>query len=515
MSTPRPNLPRLKGWYKDSGIFYTAGLLIVGAWTLLRFFSVASTYDLVTQQLVARSWLHGNFGSISFGTTNYIFKLIFLYIPADLLPGSPRAKLIGLTLLINFATFVLIYKLLEKILAQFGIHARNYLRITMLWLAAIAGSVFWIQYANSRNLEVAGGLLLIYLSLRFLKKPTWRLAAGMSLFAACLFFDDNLQFYMAALPVLLYGIIFCARKWRVPAYLALVLGAGFLGSQLLFWLSSKLLHIDFTASNSFVHHQSLAQIVRAVPTAAKTTLTLFAGTVNPRHLREALNLFFLFSGLLLFIWVGIRRAVPRRLLALVAIYYACNEAVYIISGQATTGNNARYLIMLAPITILAIASLGKVLSKNYLAYVGACLLILANVLAIGSDLSADWRIKPPKDEHLLSLARYAKQTNSSVIYASMDTALPLSYYQYAPKTKFVALACAQPRLQLARSVPPISLPSQADTAIILDGKSINNVPSVCNETAIANQLGQPTAVRQLDDGSEVLIYPAAVLGSLN
>ncbi len=497
-------------------LFYSAGFLIVSAWTLLRFFTTSSTFDLVTQQLVARSWIHGSLGHISLGTTNYIFKLLFLYIPADLLPGSPRLKLILVTLLINLATFFLLFKVLARILKEFGVKADRYLGLTILWLASISGFVFWSQYANSRNLEVVAGMYLIYLGLRYLRSPNRTLAIGTALFASILFFDDSLQIYMAALPLLIYAFLFANKKtWRRSGYLALIIAAGLAGSQIIFWLASRLLKIDFTSGGSFLVHQSLSSMIHSVATAAKTTLTIFSGGSSVSWWREALNLIFIGGAAAAFVWAGLRRLIPRRLAVFVAVYYLCNEAVYVISGQAAQPGTARYLILLVPITALAVSVSAKYFRGGYLIPAGLALVICLNAAAVGRALANNWDTGFPADAHLKSIASYVNQQQDNLAYASMDSALPVSYYKYAPRTHFVALACAEPKLQTARSVPSSSLPrSEAPVPLILDGTSIKNAPSVCTEQMIISQLGSPISIGKTNDGSSVLMYPAATLSSL-
>ena len=127
-----------------SSIAYGLTCIFVIIWTLLWFLKRPAIYDLVTQQLVAREWVHGNFNPIVLGKTHYLFKTIFMYMPLEILPGSPKLKLILLTLVINILTFTLIAILVKKILLEFRINSDN-VSLAMLWLSLIAGSVFWIS----------------------------------------------------------------------------------------------------------------------------------------------------------------------------------------------------------------------------------------------------------------------------------------------------------------------------------------------------------------------------------
>src|SRR6185369_6875611 len=89
-------------------VVYTVGAGVVAIWTWLRFFTQRTVFDLVSQQVIVQQWLHGTLSPVHMGQTAYVPKMLLLYIPLDALPGSPRLKLLMLTVLINIATFVLL-----------------------------------------------------------------------------------------------------------------------------------------------------------------------------------------------------------------------------------------------------------------------------------------------------------------------------------------------------------------------------------------------------------------------
>src|ERR1039458_873942 len=74
------------------------GSIIVSIWTMILFFAKPTTFDLIGQQLLSHQWITGFHNGATLGPTNYILKIIFLYIPLNYLPGSPRLKLILMTL---------------------------------------------------------------------------------------------------------------------------------------------------------------------------------------------------------------------------------------------------------------------------------------------------------------------------------------------------------------------------------------------------------------------------------
>ena len=151
--------------------------------------------DIIGQALLERSVYCGCRNAQS-----DLLKTIFLYIPMELLPGSPRLKLILLTLLINLVTFFLLVTLLKKILHEFKVD-NSRVAVAVLWLSMIAGSAFWISFANSRNLEVAGGVYLLYNVLVIHRFNRKRQYVYLALFSGLLFFADTLQIYMTALPL--------------------------------------------------------------------------------------------------------------------------------------------------------------------------------------------------------------------------------------------------------------------------------------------------------------------------
>ena len=109
-----------------------------------------------------------------------------------------------MTLLINILTFILVTIILEKIWKEFYPKVTSKFYLAILWLATLSGSIYWIELANSRNFEVAGGLLLTYWIIKLRKQINYRSLVLIAVFGAILFFADPLQLYMAALPATLF-----------------------------------------------------------------------------------------------------------------------------------------------------------------------------------------------------------------------------------------------------------------------------------------------------------------------
>lgn len=494
---------------------YVTGGVLVTVWTLLRFFTQRTIFDLVGQQVLAQQWLHGGIAGAGVGVTNYLPKLFLLYIPLVTLPGSPRLKLVILTVLVNLVTYILLGLILEKLLREFGVRAGATFYGALVWLGAIAGSVFWIQFTNSRNLEVVGGVFLLYQGICYLKRPSWQRLAGLTLFCILLFFSDTLQFYMTAIPLVLYGLA-TTRQWaniRAVAYLVGGLAVGYVGAKGMMAATSHLLSLHFVQLVGTTPAPiSLHTLSSGLTSSAKSFGHLLLGGSDAGRLREVYNGLFLALGFGGVIYASWRRLMPRRLILLVGCILATNEVVYVLSGQAQQASTERYLIMAAPAIILAFGALSAIRKRFRSIVIGvSCVLAAINILWLGNALVRSWPARFTADNHLASVQRYLDTTPGTLTYASMDTALPLAYlsgsYQHAPLPfTCVGTSVLKDSTFYARTAYYAleSRPHQT-VAIILDG-NVSTLSS-CGESTIIAILGQPSRITQTDDGSPVLIYP--------
>lgn len=482
-------------------ILYALVTYFISIWTVLRFLTHSTIYDLVTQQLVARAWLHGNFSPITLGTTHYFFKIIFLYIPMELLPGSKRLKLIVLTVVINVITFYLLYKILAKIMHYYKIDT-EYLPVGIAWLAMIAGSAFWISFTNSRNLEVAGGVYLVFrIVSQSDKKQSSSWLIGTTLFASILFFSDTLQVYMTALPLIAYMLIY--RK-HYHYYISAVIVAGSALSKILFLIVGRVFNITFSGNGaSFGTWDMLG--------AVKSTVILMAGSTDAGLWRVGINLLFVTSMSVVFMYLVLKKKIPVRLGVLVAVFIALNEVVYIVSGQAHHAHTSRYLIMLIPMIVVVIAASYSHIPKFYRIVIFV-ILLTANFVFLSSRIIDSNVSNNTADAHLKAAELYLSNNHLTYAYASMDTALSLNYYNNVTDARLTALACNKPQLVKAKSVP-VDRNKPRDNEVIpliLDANAIMNSPFVCDKNMIERQLGQPSKTDTLSDGSDVLYYPAYI-----
>lgn len=502
-------------------LVYILGSCVVAIWTLLRFFTKRTIFDLVSQQVIVQQWLHGTMIAAHMGQTAYIPKMLLLYVPLDTLPGSPRLKLILLTLLINIASFVLLGIMLEKTLRAFNVRTGNTLYAALLWLSTIAGSVFWIEFANSRNLEVVGGLLWAYLSIRYLQQASWQRAVGLILLGGAVFFGDPLQVYMTAAPLLVYAAALTITKRTRLASTAQVAGitiAGYLLASLLFALAGHQLHITFTDTGSAsTPAVSPSWALHSLSGTAKAATSLFAGAADAGRVRELVNIGFAAVAGTAFVYSVVRCWIPRRLVLLLVCMAAVDTAVYIASGQALQGEaTSRYLIMLAPAAVLALAAtrIPRTARPYSLALVAA--LVMANVALLGNALRSNWNTSFPQDAHLESAYRYISAHPKTHLYASTDTAMPVLYLHALAADRGLPLGCASGRLvrtyfSMGADFAHDDAAPNATAAILLDGDTITNAPNTCTISSVTDQLGEPLRVDHTDDGSSVLLYHQAQL----
>jgi hypothetical protein len=497
---------------------YGVGSGFVAIWTLVRFFTQRSIFDLVSQQVVVQQWLHGTISPAHMGQTAYLPKMV-LYAVADLLPGSPRLKLILITLAINLATFMLLGLVLERLLRMFRIRAGAAFYGALVLLGMIAGSVFWIGFANSRNLEVVGGVFWLYLGLRLLQTPTWQRRLGMLAFGSLLFFDDPLQAYMSALPLLLYaGILAVTRRGRAlnAVTLLAVSGSAWVGAQVLFALSEHWLQVSFRDTGGVgAPAVSMDWLWHSATGSVHALIGLLAGAADGGKLRELVNLTVLAAGAAAFVYTAMRRLVPGRLLVLLGCVAVTDLLVYVASGQAVQGAaTARYLIMLAPLIVVALAVV-RWPGRLRQGVAGLALFAVAiNAVVLGSTLLRHWDTTFPADRHLTSVQRYARSHPNVHSYASIDTAMPVLYFSASPAGSSLPVGCLAGKLvrthfSMDTAFAANAAHPTATVAVILDGNDIANNPNLCTQGDIVAQFGQPLAVQHTDDGSSVLMYRQA------
>jgi hypothetical protein len=500
-----------------------AGSLIIGIWTFVLFFAKPSTFDLVGQQLLSHQWIAGFHNGATIGPTNYILKMVLFYIPADYLPGSPRLKLILLTLLINLLTYILLVLILKKLWKLFFPKLEKKFYLATLWMASIAGSMYWIQFSNSRNLEIVGGLYLIYLGCSLKNTSRYTKYLLIFLLSSVLFFADPLQLYMSAIPLIIYSFIhqLPARKPKID-YLATIklsvsVALGYLFSKVFIKIAEKVSGVHFISVTSHTNGYSMIETWKhgLVP-MIKQLGRLYVGGYQLGRTFEAINLLFVVAVVIISVFYVYKRLIPKKFVFLLLTFWLVDIAFYITSGQSLQSGTSRYLIMTVPLFVLLISLILSTKHKlKNLIMVSTLLVVLANCIGLVNAMSNNWNPKFTKDAHIYSVINYVSGTKNTYTYASMDSALPADYFSNN-KVTVLPLSC-NPGGVLSPSYlffdasfyKHLVSSKQINVALILDGSQITNTPSICSLQNIVSQLGLYKQVQHLDDGSTVLIYSSS------
>ncbi|NTW61539.1 GtrA family protein [Candidatus Saccharibacteria bacterium] len=503
------------------------GCFFVTCWTLFRFYTKGVNFDLTGQQLLARQWLDGSLSGSIIGPTNYIIKMLFLYMPAEIIGINSSLFLICSAIILNVATFIGIYYLSKKILEYFSIHVAGIFNLLILWLSTIVGSVFWIQYTNSRNIEIVAGLGIIYLGLLIYDKFDLKKAIWLTILSSVAFFADPMQVYITAVVILLYASVdamfFDKTKRRDTLKIFAIIILGYVASILLKLLVTSITKVEFITSGSLGQSMSvLLQPVVAIVETGKNLLRIIAGTNEMGSWHQVLNIGLVV--LLLFSYMNIitRKIVNKRFVIFSIIFLAIPIIIYVASGQPLyKTDTSRYLIMAVPAIIIGFSAieLSKGSAKKYISLIISIIVLINGIGLVYATLTSQ---RPDLVNGVILRNRYEflSANNYNYGYASMDTAIPATYLFGKHSNTLLPLSCDNNRLRKStlfydRSVFEIneSAPSES-VPIILDSGSITNYPSVCTVDSITKQIGVPLSLDRTSSGDVVMIYKTEVLKNI-
>lgn len=506
------------------------GSSILTLWVLFRFSTKSINFDLIGQQLLARQWLDGNFEGSTIGPTNYIVKILFLYMPGELLGIDPKIFLIVSTVLVNIVTFIGLYSVLKKILQYFSVKAGDMFNISMLWLACVAGSVFWVQYTNSRNIELLAGLVLLYVGLLFYREMTPFRAISFFLLGGVTYFSDPLQLFVTSsilvLYVFIHGFFIEKTKRKEPCLLLGLIVAGFLLSRFLLIAANHFTSIEIISMNTLSMSLAILEDIPVVVVeTAKNILRLIAGTNEMGVWRQILNI--TFAGLLTALsFISLvkneRYKKQQSFVLFVALLLTVPVAVYAASGQAVfKGDTSRYMIMLAPALIMLFSTIDltalSVRTKQLAAFVIVVVLVANSGSLAWATLSREGVVL--STSHLEARYLYLEEKNYHYGYASMDTSLSAMYLLGRDSGRaLLPLSCDGITLRKStlfydKHVFTKNEQQGGRVPIILDGDAISNYPNNCTIELIKAQIGEPILVDGAD-GSTVLVYDSSQLKGL-
>lgn len=489
-----------------TNLTYSWCVFIICCWTLLRHITNGINFDVVGQVGVASQWSQGLHDGVTLGTTSYVLK-IPLYMFADSISWlSPMNRLLVLALVCNMVAFSAIWVLIGRIMRLYGKPQPVLQSIAGLWLATIAGGMFWMDYANSRNIEIAGSLWLFYIVLRYIQKPSFRLAAGILILGSIVFFADPLQSYIYGCGVAFFAIWSLVVRKRQDIRGLILFGAAVAGAlllgKLLGIISAELLKV------TYLHAPSVPVALNAstIPTVCRhillATLTIFDAQIfkdslGPNTVRGILNM-----SVLVIVVVTIARSLRHQTkqysdaskLALCLI--AANYILYIVSGQATQASTARYLVDVPLFTaILFIVGRATIPSLHERAgrwVVMVC--ALSGLLVIGG-LAISWPQRHSKDQHIYQTVAYLTANHVDVALSSREIGVTTTYFSH--HTDVLPLGCAHGKLFLDNLFYDSASFRRAnvytgEVPIIIPAGGLRFGDGVCDMQQIIQQFGKPS-----------------------
>lgn len=502
----------LMHWTRRHQTILTAsvGSVIVAVWTLLRHITNGINFDVVGQIGVAAQWLHGLHEGAIFGATNYLIKMPLYMLVNTVHALPPTTRLLVLALLCSVGAYLLIYLLLRKIVRLYGVQDFTMLNLGMLWLATIAGRVFWTDYANSRNLEVAGGLAVLYLTLRIVERGvSWRSALGLVAVSALVFFADPLQLYIIGVGLGIACVALAVRNKGEKRWRTLLSGGalfvGMLLSRVLLWLSTVVLPVSYLSPPKTTLALDVSTMTALFQNTLTSTLRIFDINVFSKAL--SINSLRQVGGMVLFtaaVYVLIRyRTSPPKLAArFVCWLIVWNYIVYIASGSALAAATERYLIMVPLLVVLLFGLYGGLKQPVQLRGFSSLWIIVAatSAMLLFGAVIMQWPHRYKLDQPMLGVATFARSHTYDFIIVSRALAVPGNYYAGYDKT-IVPAVCVD-NMHIATSNLFYDHAAYAGklgqtkgtVAVILPDDGITSDPFHCSTETILEQLGSPSRV---------------------
>ena len=503
----------------------TTGSLVVAVWTIYRHITNGVNYDVVGQIGLAQQWSDGMLGGSQLGITNYLIKMPLYFVINSVDVLSPMNRLLILALILNLATFTLLFVLFEKILKLSSIKDHSWLYLSFVWLATIAGDVFWVDYANSRNIEVVGGILIFYLWLKYLNRQHWRLLIPILIVCSITFFADNLMFYVCGIGVCFYASLrLLAERTKQNLTLlfniVLLTSAGYLMAKLLFILFAKILPITFLSSQMNKPELTIPYGLNAAKQTAINTFNIFGANFLQQpftfnNLRQFLNALILFSVILLLVklFTEIKSIVAVQLaVTLISVNYLA----YAVSGQTVQWATSRYLIMV-PLLLVIIAGIGCTSIRNPVSInikKAWIIILVINIIFITGALAINWPSRHTKDANIYNLITFMENRHYKYAISSRQNGIVATYVS-DQDIKVLPFGCIGGKISPTNLFYDNSVFSQlhnysADIPIILPAGAIN-FGEKCRRTDIITQFGEPIQEQNIEGVGSVLVYPGKVL----
>jgi hypothetical protein len=430
------------------------GSLVVTIWTVLRHITNGVNFDIVGQIGLADQWLQGIHGGAVLGQTNYLLKIPFYMLANGLHYLSPMGRLLFFALLFNAATYIFIFVLVERILRLENVQDRHWFYVAMVWFASIAGGVYWLEYANSRNLETAAGVWLVYLTIRYLKMPRRATAILLAATGSIVFFADPLQLYIIGGGIVLYILgRWALRRTRQNGQLALNVGgailAALIGAKILRALSIRFLPVQYLAVPPTHHNLDVHTIGLALQTIVVNTFNIFDAAalkkpIGPNTIREFINFVVLLAIISLILYVLTHRKVLKPSGVLLLCIMAADYGAYAASKQILEPNTSRYLIMVPIMAIIFVAIYApqvKFQQTEKIKYGWLAATALSCLFLLGGIVKS-WPERHAKDHHIYQTLAFLEHYNFPYALGSHELGVTTTYFAERTTT-VLPVSCTQ------------------------------------------------------------------------
>ncbi len=513
-------LSQFKRWLqrRETLVVNVVGCGIVSVWTVLRHSTNGINFDVIGQVGLADQWARGMQSGAELGATNYVLKMP-LYAFAnlfDIIP--PKTRLVLLALVFNLVLFMGLFWLFRTILHLYGVRSTRLLNLGMLWLALLSGRVFWVDYANSRNLEVVGGFAVLYVTLLAWRAPTWRRCMLLAAVGTATFFADPLQLYLVGLPLFAWSIAryIQTRRMGYVSSAGALLGA-IAGSKALFWLAGIWLPLTFLSPPRQQIALSIDNLVQSMQSVALSTarifdINIFTKAFGANTLRQLCGLALLLGAVFVVVRFAPKKP-TRELRWLLFGLIGWSYAVYVFSGNALTPLTERYLILVPLYVILLFAIQASTIPRKYETsgrHLWFSLVTISAVMLAGA-LALNWPSRFRTDAPMLAAADYARSHPGTVIVTSRQLALPANYYAGYDFT-LVPTICT-PEHRLVASNLFYDKAGYGDrniagkpVALLVPGEGVRSGTFICTSEDILVQFGATHRSEPLPNAGQLYYY---------
>lgn len=506
-------------------ICFYGGLFITLVWTLLRHLNNGINFDIVGQIGLADQWAAGLTQGSLIGTTNYLVKIPLYLLLNSLHFISAMNVILIAAVVANVLTFVAIYYIYLRFLKLLKVKDPSWAYIAVLWLAILAGGIFWMDYANSRNVETIGGLVFLYLASVLIIRPgstsNHKYFLLLIFAGGIAFFADPLQFFVCGVGVIIFAIlnrfVMFTKQLHISRTLIIGTVSAYLLSLLIRELTTKFLPVNFLHIPSKHFSINLGNILHSLQIVVISTLKIFDANIFKQPLGfSSILLFINFIVLIATVYILVKvwpkiRGNPVYVLLITVI--ATNYVIYLASGQVTEWETSRYLIMVPIITLLLVSLNGDNFNSSNLTKIKNAWIILAvisSVLVIGGLVVA-WPNKHSKDQKIYSTIHYLESHGYKYSLGSREQGITDTYFS-SGRAQVLPMSC-QPDHTLAPSnlfydsaVYGNVLNSGREIPILLQNHQIVFGNLVCTQEQIIRQFGYPLRQETIPGVGTALIY---------